>query len=386
MTEPHWVGTVHHAIRHPVMLALAMITVALMFVDLLFNPPRTPMFVLLYVLTVCALCVLPFRLPHWCAFVICLAYVTAHLIPDPNGPAMFWGVWLSLGIMAYCNAVGFTVASLILIAVSRIAETLYYGTDIVPPSGSVTLMMSFCIAGATGFIIRYKRNDSERTRLMYENRLLNDQLETQRRNESMARTIHDSTAQELTQIILLAQSGMAGNSSEERTFRLIDRIATSSLAGIRTVMDTLENGRDSVRTADDTLYDCVDEQIIRGDEYLRSLGFHGQGTCDDDLHRMRDGERRMHDIARFVQHLYTNIALHADPAQTYAIFVSACPDGIEIRQFNAVRRNGSKPLGSHKGLSLQHRHLDDLGGMLECNAEDGTWSLRAFIPVPSHHA
>lgn len=88
-----------------------------------------------------------------------------------------------------------------------------------------------------------------------------------------------------------------------------------------------------------------------------------------------------------LREIYANIARHAAPGSKVDLSVMLRPNAIEITQINPMKedmagadeRDDELP-GGH-GLASFKKQLESYQGTLTTSAQDGSWTLFAYIPV-----
>ena len=96
-----------------------------------------------------------------------------------------------------------------------------------------------------------------------------------------------------------------------------------------------------------------------------------------------DGEA----LANLLREIYANIARHAAPGSKVDLSVILRPNAIEITQINPMKEgiagadgHDNELPGGH-GLASFKKQLESHQGTLTASAQDGSWTLFAYIPV-----
>ncbi|NMM99645.1 hypothetical protein G1C96_0223 [Bifidobacterium sp. DSM 109958] len=102
-------------------------------------------------------------------------------------------------------------------------------------------------------------------------------------------------------------------------------------------------------------------------------------------------------ILGFVEEVYANIVRHAAWSElgdgeeqgeedAYSLFVTVEPHRVRIAEVNAIGDGASVAIRGTRhgrGLALRRETIESLGGTLNAAAQDGTWTIAAEIPLSS---
>ncbi|KAB8293612.1 hypothetical protein [Bifidobacterium avesanii] len=100
-------------------------------------------------------------------------------------------------------------------------------------------------------------------------------------------------------------------------------------------------------------------------------------------------------VLGFVEEVYANVVRHAawedapdgrdgGSGNTYSLFVTVEPHRVRIAEVNAIGDGASAAVRGTRhgrGLALQRETIASLGGTLNAAAQDGTWTVAAEIPI-----
>lgn len=122
------------------------------------------------------------------------------------------------------------------------------------------------------------------------------------------------------------------------------------------------------------------------DRVMHMLGFAGSGTvvgaAPDDM-----PEAVCDCVSALVQEIYANIVRHCQPDGdfSYSMFIALHDREVRVTVVNPLEERpvGAAPLARvrrGRGLALQRESVEALGGTLNAAAQDGSWVLTAVIP------
>lgn len=205
-------------------------------------------------------------------------------------------------------------------------------------------------------------------------------LEEQRRNMTLARRIHDSVTNDLSTILLMANSvdheGMA--ISEQR--EIISHVR-SALESVHQVIDLLNTNSNRRSEQDSVTLHKVVEFCHDKDAYLRKHGFSGMSTVMGDSTTHND---HMSLVMELLNELYANILRHCTPSvDEYAIVIRCGSEGLRLVQTNSCKDGVQHVQGlpSGKGLHMYRSEIETIGGIMHTSYEDGSWTLNCMIPA-----
>lgn len=325
-----------------------------------------------------------------------LAAIVALAYAMPRRAAAATGVWL---------------AYLALVYVARARELAM--SD---PFRWTCMLMGACAlaACAIGMMIGWQRQVRAAERAQAERLRAEQELERKRRNETIAKNIHDSLTGNLSYIALLAQRELARLESEETdgdgdnkdgnngkeaadTWRSVERNANDALRGVRRVIGLLD--AEDAGTYDGDGEERSFEGIMRiAEPKLADLGIHGKTVILDRSGGGKpDGERREAAYA-LVEEVYANLMRHCAAGENaYFLRVETTDEGTTIAEANALRSDGpangdgqghgydrdraARLPESGTGLVRHARAIQRLGGTCDYRADGGEWLLSAFIPA-----
>lgn len=354
-----------------------------------------------------------------------LGWVMAQLTPTFNGAPYVVTVCGCIALLFVNASLRYAYTSLAVTCAGIIAVCCVLGafdsaarTDLL--ATGATLALELLVATIIGLAIRhsYERTALQRMRTNLE--LERERSAQLRRDTALATRLHDSLTGNLSAVMMLAINEQEQAQDEDRRAswqQVADRM-DESLGIAHEVIDILSGARakagdddsgadgsvaadvdgDATATAGDDRADrpmtaselCrrLDALLSRRRAELDALGIHGQISVTGAATPADSGAEISADAARealgLVGELYTNIRRHCAAGEDYACEVSIAGGAITVTQMNTQNRStGHTTIApSGRGLRLHRATIERLGGTLHAGPEpDGTWLLRAVIPV-----
>lgn len=276
-----------------------------------------------------------------------------------------------------------------------------------------TLLLTFMICGfLTMFGAAFRRTSEANARAARSEWMLGRMA----REQELAHVIHDSVANDMSTIAMLAwraqHAGADGNDGA-----MLDAIydrAHHALDRVHEVIDVL-NGRldlsqvevDGGRIEAGGTFDVQVERYAEDqDRIMGMLGIHGVTRINSiDAPNVSDAARRV--AMRLLEEIYANIVRHCamdgggaqasgegapaaralgdmDEPPAYTLFIDVNERRIRISEVNAITDESRTLARGHRhgnGIGLHRAVVESLGGTLNTSAQDGTWILNAEIPV-----
>ena len=205
-------------------------------------------------------------------------------------------------------------------------------------------------------------------------------LEEQRRNMALARRIHDSVTNDLSTILLMANSADREGMTASEQREVISHIR-SALKNVHQVIDLLNTSSNRRPEQDPVTLHKVAEFCRDKDSHLRKHGFSGTSTV------MGDSTTRnihMSLVMELLNELYANILRHCTPSvDEYAIVIRCDSEGLRLVQTNSCNDGVQHVQGlpSGKGLDMYQSEIERTGGSMHTSYEDGSWTLNCMIPA-----
>jgi signal transduction histidine kinase len=376
---------------HPFRLIMTIGAAAFSVIDWAVEPPASEFdatFGLIYI----ALLSLVFFIPRTASVGLLLMELVVCFAPVQGGPSRFWGTYFAIGILAYevhsaifiTGPIGFSV----IVQCAQIAGGDDYSFGAIDVGASLAMC---CTAAMIGYGFRWRSDlDSKR---IEQNRLqlLEQQNAFLLRNSVQATKIHDSVAQKLTGMRLIAQRGIRRSTDRDdyhddcEDWHEIDALSQQGLEEVRSIIDMmLENPPDnkSAQAADSSWMQVIKKTLESGDKRLRKQGFEGSGEIMD-IGFSADGVTRdIRDaVTSLLGELYTNIAKHGDKDGDYQVSVTLQNRQVEIVQINQVKPSSTTEADCGKGMLAYTRNIALLGGVVETELDNDTWVVYARIPL-----
>ncbi|MGW6695689.1 sensor histidine kinase [Rhodococcus sp. NPDC054953] len=197
---------------------------------------------------------------------------------------------------------------------------------------------------------------------------------------ALARELHDLVAHHMASIVL--RIGVARHvvaDEDPRTRAVLDDVhatASDALADIRGLLVALRDpvlGEVALVEAD-----AVPAELTAAADRVGAAGFAVSVELDSDLGRL-DAIGRL-TLLRVVQESLTNVMRHADPGGPVSVVVARSGAGVTAEVASRVRAGTATPSGGH-GLVGMAERVTLAGGSLDVGPVDGTWRVRAWLPV-----
>lgn len=324
----------------------------------------------LFLLSYLALLLLAVKKPRLSWTLILLCSIIRSLYPhEINGPEDFWGVWMSIGFLAYDSG---TLIAIILTASlmsSFYINHIFNNTTI--DSSVVTLSMSYPFILLVSFLFSMKQ---ARERAILHQKDLDEKLKQQHERERLTHILHDNIAGSLSYLILLCRNAEITDQPNSKKIQEIESVLDKTLVVLR--KDILEfntkpcdisSGIGQKITADSFCH-----LTHQKDLQLSLLGFTGSTQVVNESQY----------LPAYLEPLYmeitNNIIKHGKPG-SYTIRVQINDDqSFTITSGNLCKAESSIP-GS-QGLLLIRELVSRNKGAFQCNSEDGEWSIMISLP------
>ncbi|NMM98469.1 hypothetical protein [Bifidobacterium olomucense] len=258
------------------------------------------------------------------------------------------------------------------------------------------------------------------------------------REQELAHVIHDSVANDMSTIAMLAWRAKAMDDDAElldaiyaRSHHALDRVhevidvlngkreleelragvagagvsgeafGADHEAGVSDMADMADmtEAESVASAADRTPIDAhVEKYVEDQDRAMSMLGLHGVSR----LHAV-PGVMVSAAVQRatmgLLEEIYANIVRHCaledqsddgagrtlnDDEPAYSLFIDITQEGIRINEINMIADESQTLVHQHRqgrGLTMQRATIEALGGTLNTSAQDGTWTLGAEIPL-----
>lgn len=347
-----------------------------------------------------------------------LGWVMAQLTPTFNGAPYVVTVCGCIALLFVNASLRYAYASLAVTCAGIIAVCCILGTfdsaartDLL--ATGATIALELLVATIIGLAIRHSYERAAMQRMRANLELERERSARLRRDTALATRLHDSLTGNLSAVMMLAinEQEQAQDDSQRASWRRVADRMDASLGIAHEVIDILSGERvEAHDDGDDTaaadaaasagehrvahpitageLCRRLDTLLDRRRAELDALGIHGQVSVAGPATPDDSGAEISADAARealgLVGELCTNIRRHCAPGEDYACEVSIAGGAITVTQMNTRSRSAGHAViaPSGRGLRLHRAAIERLGGTLSTGTEpDGTWLLRAVIPV-----
>lgn len=268
-----------------------------------------------------------------------------------------------------------------------------------PGTNPVSMISMYAMVLLLGRALSWSEKTTRKRFEAVQNKNRLQELESRAR---IADAIHDAVTGDLSAAAFVAQrhvGGVSGSPSAAATspvsaadaedWRQINEYVLSALTNVHRVIDEL-NMDTTIIPGDadgEALANLLRTTMDDGDRRLRKLGFeitsirHCAGGKPS-------ASRETAELANnLLREIYANIARHAAPGSKIDLSVMLRPNAIEITQINPMKEgiagadgHDNELPGGH-GLASFKKQLESHQGALTTSAQDGSWTLFAYIPV-----
>lgn len=255
-----------------------------------------------------------------------------------------------------------------------------------PQSFSVEIgatgLLLCCLPWLAGRFSLSHRKAKQHIQAEFELQIAERKLNQARRDNMLARQIHDAVSNDLSRIIMLANAH-----ADDDDYTTIAHQAQNALHHVHEVIDMLDSdpstdtrNKQIPRTCTLNFLDKMHQQCKAWDSYLQEKGISGLSTIE---HSNGYIDERCEECAESIIHeAYTNILRHCQKNDEYYFNIKVSNNGIRITQTNSCNQGQSEIPGAHsgKGIELHRREVESIGGKFITSFEDNTWMLNVFIP------
>ena len=221
-------------------------------------------------------------------------------------------------------------------------------------------------------------------------------LQAKRENEMLKREnilasrTHDTVSSALSSIALFAEQerDCAERESESSKWATVNETALKALDNLHQVIDML--GTSDTAPSQDissvnaepiaSLGSPLKHMAEQEDHRLHVLGFPGSTEITGDY--AGNGGEAGEEVVGLLTELYANVGDHAASECRYHITIALEETHVVVEQTNSVANHDHKP-PSGRGLKLHRATIQQLGGDLSYNSDDGQFRLIARIPLPA---
>lgn len=388
------VRTLHPNLWHPIRITIMLIVLVWTVYGVYYEPPTDISGVVWIAMLVATLVVSPLFPKSMSVAIIVIAYagdlLTSYASSGNSLPTHLY----AYGMLAYSTNV-----------IIAAALFTYYvvATLLISPPGPGTNPVSMISMYAMVLLLGRALSWSEKTtRKRFEAAQNKNRLQELESCARIADAIHDAVTGDLSAAAFVAQRHVGGvsdspsaaatgpvSAADAEDWRQINEYVLSALTNVHRVIDEL-NMDATVLPGDadgEALANLLRTTMDDGDRRLRKLGF----AITSILHCAGGKPSASREIAELANNLlreiYANIARHAAPGSKVDLSVMLRPNAIEITQINP-RKEGIAGTDGHDnelpgghGLASFKKQLESHQGALTTSAQDGSWTLFAYIPV-----
>lgn len=393
--------TQHPNLWHPIRFAIMLIVLAWTIYGVCYEPPTDIFGVIWVVMLVTALVPSPLFLKSASVAILVIASIGDLFTPYAHLGNSLPAQLYAYGMLAYStNAI--IVATLL----------TYYVVNILlidppgPNTNPVAMVSMYAMVLLLGRALSWSEKTTQKSFEAAQNKNRLQELESRAR---IADAIHDAVTGDLSAATFVAQRHIGGNSSspgvaadpanattttatttaDAEDWRQINEYILSALTNVHRVIDELNMDATTLPGDADgeALANLLRATLDDGDRRLRKLGFHitsiqhcagGKPSASQAIAELANN---------LLREIYANIARHAAPGSKVDLSVMLRPNAIEITQINPMKedmagadeRDDELP-GGHRLASFK-KQLESYQGMLTTSAQDGSWTLFAYIPV-----
>lgn len=348
------VRTLHPNLWHPIRFIIMLIVLVWTVYGVCYEPPTDISGVVWIAMLVAALVVSPLFPKSMSVAIIVIAYAgdlfTSYASSGNSLPTHLY----AYGMLAYSTNV----------IIAAALFTYYIATILLisPPSpgtNPVSMISMYAMVLLLGRALSWSEKTTRKRFEAAQNKNRLQELESRAR---IADAIHDAVTGDLSAAAFVAQrhvDGVSGSPSvaaggpvsaadaaDAEDWRQINEYILFALTNVHRVIDELN----------------MDATVLPGDA---------------------DGEA----LANLLREIYANIARHAAPGSKVDLSVILRPNAIEITQINPMKEgiagadgHDNELPGGH-GLASFKKQLESHQGTLTASAQDGSWTLFAYIPV-----
>lgn len=388
------VRTLHPNLWHPIRITIMLIVLAWTVYGVYYEPPTDISGVVWIAMLVATLVVSPLFPKSMSVTIIVIAYAgdlfTSYASSGNSLPTHLY----AYGMLAYSTNV-----------IIAAALFTYYVVAIllISPPGPGTNPVSMISMYAMVLLLGRALSWSEKTtRKRFEAAQNKNRLQELESRARIADAIHDAVTGDLSAAAFVAQRHVGGvsdspsaaatgpvSAADAEDWRQINEYVLSALTNVHRVIDEL-NMDATVLPGDadgEALANLLRTTMDDGDRRLRKLGF-----AITSIRHCAGGKpsasRETAELANnLLREIYANIARHAALGSKVDLSVMLRPNAIEITQINPMKEgiagadgHDNELPGGH-GLASFKKQLESHQGTLTTSAQDGSWTLFAYIPV-----
>lgn len=375
--------TFQSCVKHPYGMAAITFAAILTTAEFLADGNFTPLTWAVEILRVILL-VTSYWFPTTSSVTLISISLICALSPREAFTLQMWADWLSFAILGNQRHHITATALLLSHLVGRLIAVSLYPNSLWAASGVITLVGTYAMLYAFGFAwAEHKDAEKAREKERESAELLKEQKRL-RHNLDLASRIHDSTAQGLTLISLLADQ-CAFNLEHDidcaETNKRIGELARKTLSEVRGVIDALSAAEESPSLNEESRN--LSQFLTAQDDQMAALGYIGLSSVSNDAQTcVQHLPAQLQDeLYNLLGQLYANILSHGCKGEeSYYLSLSMENGTLILREFNIVP--SSPRISNHlcHGLRLHTQRLQSFGASLSTKFEDDLWSVVVTIP------
>ncbi|KAA8831535.1 hypothetical protein [Bifidobacterium tissieri] len=245
--------------------------------------------------------------------------------------------------------------------------------------GAINMCALVAMFYFTGYALHWKDQAAKAA-------LLQAQLNHLQHTMNVATSIHDTTSNNLSTIMQVAQVHLLDKTgADTNDWILVNTAANNALYGVHRVITMLDDSGNNIEsTQHQSFMEQLESRVESEEATLHSSGFIGATTITGigDVHE----QQRREIILNVLSEIYCNIARHGIATFPYTVSIVINND-ITIQARNTCRpTNRSFSIPHGKGLALHAKQIRQLGGTLDSSRNGNHWNITIRIPLQQSSA
>lgn len=304
-------------------------------------------------------------------------------LPVLNGPSRFWGIYCTIGLTAYETGISITTVLGIFVFLGiqcyQIARWNNGEIDII----SITVFLMYAAATViVGYGFHWWKTTNEQHLQNYQSKEYELQHSFSLQNSDNAIMLHDSVAQCLTSIRLIAQR--QSNDPQNDAWEKIDKIARKGLEATRDIIDTMiqDNNKNGIPIESSEWWLAVKRLTDECDYILHQHGFTGTTEIINGGFTVQQQVtvKNIDILHEVLRELCSNIIKHAPKYSEFQSSIALQKSQTEIVMSNSMSTIPDEER-SGRGLESRRRKLNLIGGEIDHEVDGDTWIVYARIPL-----
>lgn len=313
------------------------------------------------------------------AYIVCALFFITWPMPWINltVPVLFT-VWLALAYITYKNlhhGIAISIASIALLLGMAFLNSKLHCWNV--PNAATMIIFLIVSAGIGAFI---RRNEEQRiTAVEYEHL---------QRNITVARSLHDHATNDLSSIVMLAQSLQHSHPELKASLQPITSMADDALMQTRQAILALEQPSTPTQVATTTSWQTFNTELTEllntQQQHLATLGYHGHIVLNGQTEHLSDADQAM--LLTFVRELFGNIAKYADPQEDYTLLVTFTDTACIIGCSDTPASPAATGNGLNSGLNYYQSQIEANHGSFKTMQTEDHWSLYTTINLTEENS